>query len=287
VKIAVTGVAGNVGRHVAGELTAHGHDVVGIDVREPAELALAAFHATDAGDLAALTRAFADCDAVVHLAAISRPGVVPDAELFRINTMSTFNALEAATWAGAKRLVMASSDATLGFTTLAPGVHPDYVPIDEDHPVRPVDAYGLSKVLGEQMCRSYTNRGALSTICLRTCYVWSLAWRDNAIDALVDEQRARRALWSYIDARDAAIAYRLACEAPDIVHETLFVVAPDTAALRPTPELLAKFHPDTSQRMPIGEHDAIVSDARARKVLDFTPRHTWRDQLAAHDLHTS
>ncbi len=286
-RVGVTGVAGNVGRHVARELSAHGHEIVGVDLREPAESIAIDFHATDMEDLAALTAAFEGCDAVIHLAAISMPGIVSEPELFRINTMGTFNALEAAVAGGAERFVMASSEATLGFTTLAPGVHPDYVPIDEEHPVRPLDAYGLSKVVGEEMCRSYSRRGALSTVCLRTCYVWSLEWRANSIDGLVNEERTRRALWTYVDARDAAVAYRLACEVPGIEHETLFVVAPDTGALPPTPELLAEFHPDTPQRTPIGEHDGIVSGARAREVLGFVPEYRWRDQLGPDDLTAS
>lgn len=283
-RVAVTGVAGNVGGHVARELNAHGHEVVGVDLREPTEEPLADFHTADMEDLTALTQAFAGCDAVVHLAAISRPGIVSDTELFRINTMGSFNALEAATGAGASRFVMASSEAVLGFTTLAEGVHPDYVPIDERHPLRPLDAYGLSKQLGEEMCRSYTRRGALSTVCLRTCYVFSLDWRSSAIEGLVNEERTRGALWSYVDARDAAVAYRLACQAPDIEHETLFVVATDSGAVPPIPDLLENFHPDTPRRMPIGEHDAIISGARAREVLGFEPRHSWREQLEPHDL---
>lgn len=283
-KVAVTGVAGNVGRHVARELHAHGHEVVGVDLREPTEESVTESHVVDMEDLPALTRAFAGCDAVVHLAAISRPGLVADTELFRINTMGSFNALEAAAGAGVSRFVMASSEAALGFTTLAEGVHPDYLPIDEQHPVRPLDAYGLSKQLGEEMCRSYTRRGAFSTVCLRTCYVWSLEWRESAIDGLVNEERTRGALWSYVDARDAAVAYRLACEVPDIEHETLFVVATDSGAVPPIPELLDRFHPDTPRRTPIGEHDAIVSGARAREVLGFEPQHSWRDELGPDDL---
>jgi nucleoside-diphosphate-sugar epimerase len=286
-RVAVTGVAGNVGGHVARELAGVGHEVVGIDIREPEGDALATFHAGDVQDLDALTRAFAECEAVVHLAAISRPGLVPDADLFRVNVTSTFNALEAAAASGVRRFVMASSEAALGFSTSAPGVHPDYVPVDEVHPVRPRDAYGLSKALGEEMCRSYSRRGGLSTICLRTCYVWSLDWRENALDVLANEERARRALWSYIEARDAAVAYRLACEAAEITDETLFIVAADTVSVHPTPELLARFHPGAELRGPVGERASIVSGDRAREVLGFEPLHTWRDQVAPQDLPTA
>jgi len=286
VRVAVTGVAGNVGRHVARELSAHGHEVVGVDLRESPELELSAFHAVDLENADALREAFAGCEAVVHLGGISRPGLVEDEVLFRINTMGTYNALEAAVSCGAKRFVFASSEAVLGFTTLTPGVHPVSVPIDEDHPLRPNDSYGLSKLLGEEMCRSYARRGAISTICLRTAFVLSAEWKDNSIDGIVNQDRAQRGLWGYVHADDAATAYRLACEAQDVEHETLFVVARDAAAVEPTMELLERLHPGTPQRVPVGEHGGLFDGARAKERLGFEPRRSWRDEISLDELQT-
>lgn len=288
-RVAVTGVAGNVGSHVARELAAYGHDVAGVDMYEPeVDLPLTSFERVNMEDGPEVVRAFAGCDAVVHLAGVSRPGLVADREMFRINTMGTYNALEAAVVVGARRLVFASSEAVLGFTTLSPEVHPAYVPIDEDHPLRPAESYGLSKQLGEEMCRSYANRGVISTVALRTCYVWSLKWRRNAIEGLVNEERSRRSLWAYIDARDAAVAYRLACEAPNIEHETLFVVARDSGTTTGSiPDLLAAHHPTAQMRKLIGPTDSVVSGERANRILGFTAQHSWREQLSPDDLRAS
>ena len=115
-RIAVTGVSGEVGGFVAKELRSAGHDAVGVDLREPEALELSAFHRADIEDLPALTAAFAGCDAVVHLAALREPGLAADDVVFRLNTMGTFNALEAAVTCGVRRLVLASSEAVLGFS---------------------------------------------------------------------------------------------------------------------------------------------------------------------------
>ena len=285
-RIAVTGVAGDVGGFVARELAAHGHDVVGVDLREPAGLPLGAFHSASVEDLDALKRAFAGCDAVVHLAALREPGLAPDDVVFRVNAMGTFNALEAAVANGARRFALASSEATLGFSFGERDVLPAYFPIDEQHPVRPQDCYGLSKLVGEEICRSYSDRGAISTVCLRTAYVWALDWRDDALDSLTNEERGYRGLWSYVHARDCAVAYRLACEAEGLEHEVLFVVAGDIRRPEPTAELLARYYPAVPVRGQIDEFGPVISGARAAERLGFVPSHSWRDEVSLEEVRT-
>jgi nucleoside-diphosphate-sugar epimerase len=279
VRIAVTGVSGDVGGFVGRELAEAGHHVVGVDLREPSGLRLERFAHADVGAPPELAAAFAGCDAVVHLAAVRDPGIVPDAQLFQVNVVGTFNALEAAVAAGVRRFVLASSEAVIGLAP--PGAVPDFLPIDEQHPLRPADVYALSKVLGEDLCRSYADRGALSTICLRTAYVYSLAWREDALASLASETRGRAGLWSYVDARDAARAYRLACEAEDVRHEALFIVAEDLRSLAPTADVLERHFPGVPVRAPLPAFGPVISGARAQAVLGFTPLHRWRDDLAA------
>ena len=276
-RVSVTGVAGDVGGFVARELATAGHEVSGTDMREPSGLPLLRFVRADLSSQVDLRAAFAGCEAVVHLAAIRDPGIVPDAELFQVNVVGTFNALEAAVAEGVRRFVYASSEAVLGMA--ASGAVPDYVPMDEEHPLRPCDVYALGKVLGEELCRSYAARGALSTICLRTAYVYSLDWRENALASLASEERGRRGIWSYVDARDAARAYRLACEAEGVEHEALFVVADDIRAQARTEDVLRRHFPNVPVRAPIAEFGGVISGARAKAVLGFEPRHSWRDDV--------
>ena len=279
-RVAVTGVSGEVGGFVAREFNSAGHAVVGVDLRKPDALELAAFHEADIEDLPALTEAFADCDAIVHLAALREPGLAADDVVFRLNTMGTFNALEAAVACGAGRFVLASSEAVLGFSFSTRPVAPEYFPIDEGHALLPQDPYGLSKLVGEELCAAYARRGAISTICLRTSYVFAIEWAEDAMDALTDPVRGRRGLWSYVHARDAAVAYRLACEVEGIEHASLFIVGPDARSAVPSETLLARFYPDTPQRTRLSGRDPIISGAEAERVLGFMPRHSWRDEIS-------
>src|SRR5271169_3690577 len=97
-RIAVTGSAGFVGTYVMRELLAHGHEAIGVDIRPPAadSAGSAEFRQADLNDYASLIRAFDGCEAIVHLAAVPDPGIVSPEELFRVNVLGTFNALEAA-----------------------------------------------------------------------------------------------------------------------------------------------------------------------------------------------
>jgi hypothetical protein len=82
-----------------------------------------------------------------------------------------------------------------------------------------------------------------------------------------------------VHALDVALAYRLACEANGIEHETLFVSAHDTQALSATAELLADFYPDVPLRCDLAEYGALVSGARARERIGFVPERSWRDDV--------
>jgi nucleoside-diphosphate-sugar epimerase len=284
-RVAVTGAAGHVGPFVLDELVRHGHEPVAVDLREGADERVEWVHA-DVEDVDALERAFAGCRAIVHLAAVRAPGISPPEVTFRVNTHGTICALEAAVRVGATRFVLASSDSALGFCFRSREMSPDYLPLDEEHPVRPQDCYGLSKVAAEEICRSYARSGAIATVCLRTCDVWYPA-RPDAVEVIASERREYRALWVYAHALDVARAYRLACEAEGIAHETLFVSAHDTQALSPTAELLADFYPDVPLRSRIAEHGALVSGARAESRIGFAPERSWRDdvdpaEIAAH-----
>ena len=94
-------------------------------------------------------------DAVVHFAAIPRILLRPDNEAYRINTMGTYNVLEAALKLGIRKVVFASSETTYGVCFADGERKPEYLPIDEDHPVVPEDAYAASKVCNEITARSF------------------------------------------------------------------------------------------------------------------------------------
>ena len=276
-RIAVTGSTGWVGKFVVKELMSHGHVAVGVDLRSPEE-EISEFHTADVLDVESLVKAFAGCDAVIHLAAVPDPGIVSPEELFKVNVLGTMHVLEAATRAGVGKFVGASSDDALGFSFRVTETVPDYFPIDEKHRAEPQEEYGLGKVLLEEMCRSYTSRGVLKTICLRTCYVWhpSLGRVDRLSDP-TDAAFGERMLWLYVYVLDAARAYRLACENDSVTNATLWIAAKDAFSSVPTADRIGRYYPHVPVVSELGQFSSLVTGAQAREVLGFEPEYSWRD----------
>ena len=91
-----------------------------------------------------------------------------------VNVVGTINVLEAALGEGVPKVVYASSNAVFGFTYQQRPMAPKYFPVDEEHPCEPQDAYGLSKLLCETTCKSYTDGYGIQTVCLRLNTNWCL-----------------------------------------------------------------------------------------------------------------
>jgi len=289
-RVLVTGAAGLLGREVVAELAA-GYEVVGLDrVRGAADVE---WHVGDVTDPALVAAAMAGCEAAVHVAAI--PNIVsgPGHEIVRVNAVGTWNVFAAAEAAGVRRVVQCSSDSVVGFTVLAGVMRPpEYLPVDEAHPCRPSDAYALSKLLGEEIARSFVLRG-LEAIALRPVFISHPASRVE-IEARARDPGGYRPgmaggaqpaaggpVWHHVDPRDAARAFRLALElemaAPRF--EAFFVSAASTLAPEPTLERLARWlgGPLPEIRKPevwrANPHAPLYDLTRAREVLGFEARH--------------
>ena len=165
-KILVTGGVGKVGQWVVRDLLDGGaHQVTVFDRLPGPERGPVKYLVGDVQDLGQVIEAMADVEAVIHLAAIHNPNIATASVTYQTNVVGTFNVHHAAFRLGIKRVVSASSNAIVGWSY---GEHfvPDYLPIDEDHPLRPEDVYGLSKQIGETIAQSYSRKG-LETIMLR------------------------------------------------------------------------------------------------------------------------
>jgi nucleoside-diphosphate-sugar epimerase len=278
--VCVTGAAGKVGRYAVVDLLAHGYDVVATDVvPRPAflpgedELAYLQADLEDYGDAAEV---LAGCEAVVHLANVPAPGLVPPARTYVRNTAMNANVFLAAAQLGLRRVVWASSETTLGLPFETP---PRYVPVDEDHYPHPDSTYALSKVVGETTAEHVSAWSGipfvalrLSNVILPEAYADFPSWQD-------DPHARKWNLWSYIDVRDAATACRLGIEA-DVSGARSYVIAnADTVMTRPTEELLDAVLPGVPRTTPVDGTASLFSIERARAELGFEPAHTWRDEV--------
>ena len=271
-KIAVTGSSGRIGRYVARELSCAGHQVVGLDVQHNAKakgLQLL-IDLTDAGQVYG---ALAGCDAVVHMGAWANPGVVPDTRTYADNTTGTFNLFQAAADLGIRRIISASSNQVYGFFA-AP---PLYAPVDEEHPCRPVNCYALSKMAGEQAAEYFSRHKGLEILSLRILGTRTPEEIPGDIAKIAaDPKSAAKLLWTRTDARDAALACRLAVEA-DTVESGPYNIAGSRVALDiPTQELVARYFSDrTELRSGLQRFASPLSCARAERVFGYAPRYAW------------
>ncbi len=282
-RVAVTGSSGKLGRAVVDDLVEHDWDVVALDrVRSPRDgVSSSVVDLTDFGQaveaLSGIDDRHEGVDALVHLAAIPAPGLLPNAATFANNIVASYNVYSAAIRAGVRTIVWASSETVLGLPFDEP---PPYVPVDEEYPPRPNTTYSLVKTLEEELARQLCRWNAdLSMTGLRFSNV--MYPDDYAQFPAFDADARLRCwnLWGYIDARDGAQAVRLALhhEAPGA---DVFIIAnADTVMSRPNEELLAEVFPDTPLRRPVGPHETLLSIDKARRVLGYYPQHSWRDEV--------
>ena len=278
-RIAVTGSSGKLGSVVARELRVAGHEVGGLDATGPRGPGFVRVELTDYGQtvdaLTAVNDRHDGFDALVHLAAIPAPGLRSDVATFHNNITATFNVFWAAVRLGIRRIVYASSETVLGLPFDVP---PPYVPVDEDYRPRPESVYSLVKVLEERMAEELVRWSPdLSITALRFSNVmWPEDYAQFA--AVQDDARLRKwNLWGYVDARDGAQAVQLALEKAPPGFDRFIVAAADTVMERANDELLAEVFPDVPRHGPVGEHDTLLSIAKARRVLGYGPHHSWRD----------
>jgi UDP-glucose 4-epimerase len=87
-------------------------------------------------------------------------------------------------------------------------------------------------------------------------------------------------LWGYVDGRDGAQAIRRALEHQATGVDVFIISSPDSVMSRPTAELAAEVFPDIPVTRNLGEHETLLSNEKARRVLGYQPAHSWRDEVS-------
>ena len=292
-KIFVTGGSGKAGKHLIQYLLEKGYSVVNADLVPLVMNGVDNINLdiTDSGQVFNALSGYANIPelklgedpkkfkAVVHLAAIPRILVKPDNETFRINTLGTYNVMEAATKLGIKKIIFASSETTYGFCFAQGNPIPKWLPIEEDYETSPTDSYGLSKVLNEKTGKSFQKRTGIDIYALR---IGNIIEPDeyHRFEEFCENPSIRlRNLFNYIDARDLAQAIELCIKKDGLGYEVFNVTHNINSVSLTTEEIIKQFFPNVKMRRDMEKYESILSSKKIRDVLGFNPAHDWKKYL--------
>lgn len=268
-RIAVTGGNGDMGRSLIPYLLEQSHTVVSIDRTIPAT------HMRGVDCLIADTRDFGQfaasirgCDALIHLAAIRAPLNHPDPVVYADNTLSSYNALSAASALGIKRVCLASSINAIG-GAFSRSPRYDYFPLDEQHPTYAEDPYSLSKWVLEQQGNAFARRFEWMIIAsLR--FHWLLDERATALQFTATMGPvAIRHLWAYTLLSEASRACLLSLTADFTGHEVFYIVAPHTVTSEHSLKLARQHYPHTEIRGDFSDHTGFFNCGKAARLLGW------------------
>jgi len=158
------------------------------------------FVAADLADPAAVERAVAGMQGIIHLGGLSVER--PWEEILQANIVGTYNLFEAARKGGAERIVFASTNHVVGF-------YPRHRRLGTAAIPRPDSRYAVSKVFGEALGALYADKFGLRVLAIRI---------GNANDQPVDERRL--SIW--IQPEDLVQLIRIGLEHPDLHYEVVY-----------------------------------------------------------------
>ena len=276
-KILITGAAGLIGKEVTKGLVAAGHDVLATDLVKddlsPAQKFIV-------GDLLSddfISQLDFRCDAIVHLGSIPRPGIESDEKVLHNNVMGTYHVFANAVENNVPLVIYASSLSIYGFAW-STGTSPDYVPVDEKHPLHHFESYALSKEVNERSADMWANRSETAFVGLRIPHTHTnlvfaeMAQKMREGDKATLEQGAK-IFWAYLDLRDAVQGILTVIDKGAQGSKTYNFAAPDTYAPKPTREMMAEFHPTSKIASSLSGYDSIIDCSEWYADFGYEPQH--------------
>ena len=218
-------------------------------------------------------------DAVVHFAAVPRLLMTSDNECYRVNTLGTYNVIDAAIKMGVRKVIFASLETTYGICFADGEVKPDYLPIDDKHPTIPEDSYAMSRVVNQATAQSFQRRTDIDIYGLQiNVVIEPHEYLENFPAFMKDPDLRRRNIFSYIDARDLGQMVQK-CLQTDGLGYQVFNVSNDDHSVDLTSEELIKIY---YQHVPLKTNDipkSFYSNEKAERLLGLKPDYSWRDYI--------
>lgn len=280
-KVVVTGAAGKIGRWTVRTILEAGHEVTASDRKLREESRAQNFIQAELRDYGQVVQLLKGSDAVVHLGNIPTDVRNTSQAIFENNMIVNFNILEACKDLKIPKLVWASSETVLGYPFKPEDL--SYLPVDEEHPTIVKSSYAMAKRLTENLSQMFNKLANTQVVALRFANMYEpdeyekipiMHWSEEG-----QRDAQKKNAWAYCDVRDAARACLLAIEKDDLGFEIFHITAPDTIFPETSKELVDRFFPNVTLKTPIEGHQTLMSYDKAKQILGYEPRHTWRDVL--------
>jgi nucleoside-diphosphate-sugar epimerase len=275
-KLLITGGSGLVGKYVAKDLSTD-YEVAVADKTEP-DFDVK-FYKVDVTRNETFKIIDGTFDAVLHLAGIPHPLNDPEETVFHVNTFGTFNTLQFAAAKGVPKVILASSESTLGFAFARKPHNPLYFPIDEQHPLEPQDAYGLSKVCSEEILKSFSRAYGIHTISLRFPWIWVPEDKERQTyrKLISDYSNWYKNLWAWVNVHDVSQAFIKSIEFRGDRFDRFFITADENWTGFPAAELIRKFYKGVQVVHALEGPKSLITSDLAKVVLKYSPQYSVSD----------
>ena len=278
--IVVTGALGGSGKWIVDALRAE-YEIVAIDrmLPESTDVDGVSFQAVDLSEQGPVWETILDADpsTVVHFGNIPHEENHAGGDVYENNVLSTYHVLEAAGRAGAD-IVWASSETVYGTHWPEPKL-PEYLPIDEAHPVAPWNGYETSKLAGEAAAERVTNAFDVSAVSVRPTWIqYPGRYQITPIREAFEFESAGRFgnFWSYIDIRDVVSFVEAAVSAEIDGHEVVNAFGPDNFLGVDTAEAIEAGYGTLPERCDLRGDASAFSNEKAKRLLGWEPTHSWK-----------
>ena len=273
--IAVTGSSGFTGKKLVAKLTSLNHEVIKLDIKEGIDI-------TDFNNLKDIPK----FDIIYHLAAMS---YVPDSyqrphDFYRVNVNSTMNTLELSRKYNAKYVYVSSY--VYG--------NPEYIPIDENHPVVSFNPYSDTKIISENLCRSYNKYFNMKVMIVRPFNIYGPNQTNNFLIPFIlrqalngkielNDPNPKRDL-IYID--DLIELYSKLITYQDTSFEIFNAGFGKSYSVREIVSYITKLFPSKievnylNKIRPNEVNDTVADNNKAKKLLNWTPKVDLKEGLS-------
>ncbi|KAL2203674.1 NAD(P)-binding protein [Sarocladium strictum] len=294
-RIVITGGSGKAGRYIIEHCLSQGHQVLNLDLAPLAGDLGEKVHTvrcdlTDGGQVYSalcshfrLTEPFREPvnalpDAVIHLGGIARNLLVPDVETFRVNTLGSYNVMEAACRLGIKSIVLASSICVYGVTYAEGDMDFEAFPVEETSDPTPMDTYALSKLCSEKTARGLAVRFGVDIYALRIGAVIAPHEYQSMFQSYVNEPAKWKVHgWSYVDARDLGKMCSLALEKKGLGFQVFNAINDEITNDNDCEEFLREQCPHVPFKRSLAPREAPISNAKIKLLLGFKEDYSWQN----------